>query len=166
MPLACGSTRRPRNRVFSPEEGRMSRLLSLFAVIAVAAVAAPGATSADDPLQSSLDALAAWDPGFAALAADPPSAGNQMVVGSLKFRLEAEQAFEHIRISAHSGPAGEDPKGQVHITSTVPGLETDEIGDVVCVDAIGRVSPFIGPTAFVWARLREPHQGFPFVQLQ
>ena len=143
----------------------MNRLIALLVVIAVAVVAVPIATSADDPLQSSLDDLAAWDPAFGALAATPP-AGHQMAVGSLRYRLdEFDQGYEHFRISAHSGPAGEDPKGQVHITSTVAFAEIDAKANVICLDVVTAPPPFIGRTAFVWARFEEPHLGNQFVNL-
>ena len=154
----------------------MRRFLVLLVVAALASAAVPAANGdvVDDLLQSSLNDLIAWDPEFATFD-PPPSSGHDFVVGSQKVTLPGTTSFQHIRVSAHSGPAGEDPKGSVKITyrePTFPGGAGDLYGDVICLTVFS--PPFFVPaTAFVWARLRQPvtvYQPYlatyTFVQLQ
>src|ERR1043165_492624 len=89
----------------------MERFVALLAVVIGSAIVTPIA-SPDllGDLQSSLDDLVAWDPGFAPFA-DPPPDGHEFVVGSQTDTFGTE--YQHIRLSAHSLPGGVDPKGQV-----------------------------------------------------
>src|SRR5919198_2895086 len=117
----------------------MARLFALLAAVACAAVVAPMARGdlIDDLLQSALNDLVAWDPGFAPFA-DPPPAGHEYVVGSHKVTLGDQ--FQHIRVSAHSLPGGVEPKGAVEITFTTTTGTVDLKGDVDCLN----VGPGIG----------------------
>ena len=145
-----------------------ARLVVLVAAIACAAVVVPGARGyvIDSLLQSALSDLVAWDPGFAPFA-DPPPSGHDFVAGSQKVTAPNGD-FQHIRLSAHSDSQGNNPQGQVQVTyraASFPGGAGDVRGNVICLNMFGP-GFLIPPTAFVWARLREPHMGLPFVQLQ
>jgi hypothetical protein len=141
----------------------MKRVLTVLVISIAAALAVPIA-SADlvGSLQSSLDDLVAWDPGFAPYA-DPPPSGHEFVVGSQKVTLGTQ--YQHIRVSAHSLPGGVDPKGQVEVSVNVGTVTTDVIGDVDCLN----VGPGIGPPgqteADVDAVLRQPYMGHTHVAL-
>lgn len=153
----------------------MKRLVALFAVVLAAAVVTPFA-SADlvGDLQSSLDDLVAWDPGFAPFA-DPPPDGHEYVVGSHKESLPNGE-FQHVRVSAHSLPGGVNPKGQVEVTFDSPLFtfyfggpsQAHLIGDVDCLN----VGPGIGQAehpgqteADVDAILRTPYGTNTHIQL-
>src|SRR5437763_6461787 len=112
----------------------MHRFVTLFAAAAAAAAFAVPTVNADltnTLLQSALNDLVAWDPGFAPFA-DPPPDGHEYVVGSHKVTLGDQ--FQHIRVSAHSLPGGVDPKGQVEITFTTATGTVDLMGDVDCLN--------------------------------
>src|SRR2546429_7188471 len=71
------------------ERGNMNRFFAaLAAVLAVVIITVPVATAdlTGDLLQSALNDLVAWDPGFAPFA-DPPPDGHEYVVGSHKVTL-------------------------------------------------------------------------------
>jgi len=110
----------------------MKRLVALFAVVLAAAVVTPFA-SADliGGIQSSLDDLVAWDPGFAPFA-DPPPDGHEYVVGSQTDSFGTE--YQHIRLSAHSLPGGIDPKGQVEVTYHTSTRDIVFMADVDCLN--------------------------------
>jgi hypothetical protein len=147
----------------------MSRFFAVLAVMAVSVIAVPtvSADLTDDLLQTALDDIAAWDPEFAALApASPPGSGHDFVAGSHKvtFQSPTVSAFQHVRVSAHSGPAGENPKGSVRVSFDVPwfGGEGDVKGDVICL----RVAPLLtGFEARVSALLQQPFNGDTHVTL-
>jgi hypothetical protein len=126
----------------------MSRLLLAFAVSAVVlSLLAPaaGADTGGILAQSSFDELAA------------PGPGHDFVVGDQ--RVTHEGSFQQVRVSAYSGPAGEDPKGSVRVTppsSSFGGV--DLRGDVVCLNVTGSY-------AQIAALLTEPFQGSAYVTL-
>lgn len=150
----------------------MNRLFASLVIVAAAIGAAPAARAdlTDDLLQASLNDLVAWDPGFAPFASDPPpSSGHDFVVGSQKVTVPASDNFQHIRISAHSGPTGQDPKGMVQVSYRslmFPGGSADVYGDVICLNVISPPLFLPPPTAFVWARLRQPIGTWTYVQLR
>jgi len=100
--------------------------------------------------QTIFDQLVAWDPEFAELApAEPPDAAHDFVVGSKKVTYISD-AFQHLRVSAHSGPSlldeqgeplapGENPKGTVRLTVSFPELFFDVKGDVECLFVNGNI---------------------------
>jgi hypothetical protein len=120
----------------------------------------------DDLLQAALNNLVAWDPGFAPFA-DPPPSGHDFVAGSQKVTT-ATGEFQHIRVSAHSGPQGQDPQGKIQVTYRVaayPGGQGDVRGNVICMNMFGP-GFLVPPTAFVWARLTQSYMGYTYVQAQ
>jgi hypothetical protein len=141
----------------------MKKLLVGLAAAATAfVIAAPtGANITDLVLKAAMDDLVAWDAEFAEIAPTAsPAADHQFVAGSQKV-TQATGNFQHVRVSAHSGPAGVDPKGSVRVTfdsPAFPGTTGDVKGDVVCLDV--NVNQ-----ARVAALLRQPHQGFTHVTL-
>lgn len=140
---------------------------AIAAAAAVAAVAIPIAAAdlTGNLLQSALNDLAAWDPGFAPFA-DPPPDGHEYVVGSHKVTLGDQ--FQHIRVSAHSLPGGVDPKGQVEITFTTGTGTVDLKGDVDCLNVgpgTGQLQHPGQTEADVDAVLRQPYQGNTHVRL-
>ena len=77
--------------------------------------------------------------------ADSP---RDKAVGS--FKGEGGDIFEiHARFSAHSGPAGEDPKGHANVDFTEPAGTHRLRGELVCLAVSGNVAQMI-------FRLREP----------
>jgi hypothetical protein len=145
----------------------MNKLLAVF-VVAMASSAVTSVRAQDvypPQFQSAFDAVVAWDPEFGELApASPPGPGHDFAVGSQKVTLPNGD-FQHVRVSAHSGPAGEDPNGSVRVsysTPSVPGAfpgdEGDVKGDVVCLKVTGI-------EARIAALLREPFMGFSYVTL-
>ena len=144
------------------------RLVVLLAGVVCAAAAAPGARGdfLDQLLQSALNDLVAWDPGFATFA-DPPPSGHDFVAGSQKVTT-ASGEFQHIRVSAHSGPQGQDPQGKIQITYQVaayPGGQGDVRGNVICINMFGP-GFLVPPTAFGWARLTQAYRGYTYIQAQ
>ena len=142
--------------------------LALAAVAVAAAVLCVVSTASADlvsDLQGSLDALVAWDPGFAPFAADPPPDGHEFVVGSQKTENPFAGEYQLIRVSAHSLPGGVDPKGQVEVTYHTPTRDIDFMADVDCV----HVGPGTGgppqQEADVDAVLRQPYMGNTHVSL-
>jgi hypothetical protein len=139
-------------------------LFPAFAVVALAVGAAPKA-GADDIVTilfgPIFDELVAFDPVVAELAPDPPPGpGQDFAVGSQKV-TEADGDLQHVRVAAHSGPAGQDPRGQVRVTSTETGLfggPFEVQGSVTCLSVTGN-------TARVAALLTQPHMGFSHVTL-
>jgi len=127
------------------------------------AVVPPPVTASSAPVidvQTVFDQLMTWDVEFAALAPiSLPGPGQDFVAGSLRVTVPATGDFQHVRISAHSGPSGEDPTGSVRATTTFsPFGAFDLRGDVTCVDVTGN-------NAFVAARLGEPFMGYTHVTL-
>jgi hypothetical protein len=145
--------------------------LALAAVAVAAAVLCVVSTASADlvsDLQGSLDALVAWDPGFAPFAADPPPDGHEFVVGSQKTENPFAGEYQLIRVSAHSLPGGVDPKGQVEVTYHTSTRDIDLMADVDCLN----VGPGTGVAqnpgqteADVDAVLREPYMGNTHVTL-
>ena len=140
---------------------------ALAAVLAVAAIAVPVATAdlTDDLLQSSLNDLVAWDPGFAPFA-DPPPDGHEYVVGSQTDTFGTE--YQHIRVSAHGLPGGVDPKGMVRVTYHTSTTDIDFMADVDCLNVgpgVGRPFPPDQNEADVDAVLRTPYMGNTHVRL-
>ena len=140
----------------------MRKVLAALAVSALGLFAAPAVSGAVTDLlfQQAFDELVAWDPAMAALApASPPGPGQDFAVGSHKV-TDVSGDFQHVRVSAHSGPSGEDPKGSVRVTfdSFLFGGAGDLKGDVVCLDVSG-------PQARVAALLREPYMNNTHVTL-
>jgi hypothetical protein len=128
----------------------------LAGVAAATTIVVLGAPSAGADLtrlliQSAMEDLIEWDPEFAEIAPTAsPESHHQFVAGSLK--VSDGQAFQHTRVSAHSGPGGIDPHGSVRLTHNIGGSVVDVKGDVECVDVLGRV-------ATLNARLRVPRPG-------
>ena len=139
------------------------RRLVVAVAIALGLVAAPtaGATVTDLLYQQVYQQLVAWDSEMATLAPSAtPSSGHDFAVGSHKV-TQPSGNFQHVRVSAHSGPGGEDPKGSVRVTfqhAVFPGGVGDVKGDVVCLNVTGNRAQLV-------AVLREPHQGFTHVTL-
>jgi hypothetical protein len=99
-------------------------------------------------IEAAMDDLVAWDPGFAEIAPTAaPASDHQFVAGSHK--VTAGELFQHIRVSAHSGPGGVDPHGSVHVTHNFEGTVVDVKGDVECLGVDAAV-------AILNARLRRP----------
>jgi hypothetical protein len=121
-------------------------------------------TDSADPidvgLQTALDDLVAWDPVLIELAPDPPPGpGQDMAVGSQK--VTQPSGFQHVRVSAHSGPSGENPRGNVRVTYQSPfllGGSADVKGSVTCLAVTGT-------SANVAALLSQPFMGFTHVTL-
>jgi hypothetical protein len=65
--------------------------------------------------------------------------------GSVKVTNDVFECVQHINFSAHSGPSGEDPKGQVHLTvdCTLLGGTFKVKGDVTCLNVVGSVASII-----------------------
>jgi hypothetical protein len=129
-------------------------LVGLVAAATTVAVAAPPvtATITDLFIQSAMNDLVAWDAGFAEIAPTvAPASNHQFVAGSHKVVVttDAGTFFQHVRVSAHSGPAGADPHGSVRVTFDFGFDAADVKGDVTCLDVEGN-------TARLAARLREP----------
>jgi hypothetical protein len=100
--------------------------------------------------QTVFDQIVAWDPAFAGFAPTvPPASGDDFVAGSQQ-RTDSLGDYQHIRVSAHSGPNGEEPTGSVEVTlSFTTGVNVDVKADVTCL--------FVGSNfAQVAALLREP----------
>jgi hypothetical protein len=140
---------------------------ALAAVLAVAAIAVPVATAdlSGDLLQSSLNDLVTWDPGFAPFA-DPPPDGHEFVVGSQTDTFGTE--YQHIRVSAHSLPGGVDPKGQVQVTYHTSTRDIDFMADVDCLNVGPGTGQLQNPgqtEADVDAILRTPYMGSTHVTL-
>jgi len=77
-------------------------------------------------------------------------------VGSVRIIIpdQSQQEFlQHVRFSAHSGPSGKNPKGQVHLTLRLPPFETVVKGKVTCLSVTGTV-------ARIAAKLDEPSTFF------
>ena len=82
------------------------------------------------------------------------SPDQDKVTGSTKFILPPNPFFTdaHVRIEAHSGPAGEDPRGQFY-------LEEDPLsfgGEVTCLTVSGN-------KATIGGRVDRSRPGFPVV---
>jgi hypothetical protein len=140
---------------------------ALAAVLAVAAVTVPVATAdlTGDLLQSALNDLVAWDPGFAPFA-DPPPDGHEYVVGSQTDTFGTE--YQHIRVSAHSLPGGVDPKGMVQVTYHTSTRDIDFMADVDCLNVgpgTGQLQHPGQTEADVDAVLRTPYMGNTHVTL-
>jgi hypothetical protein len=139
----------------------MKKLLVGLAAAATAVVLAAPTVSAnitDLFIQNAMDELVAWDAEFVEIAPTAsPAADHQFVAGSQK--VTQGEFFQHVRVSAHSGPGGVDPHGSVRVTFNFAG-GIDVKGDVTCLDVIGN-------TARVAALLREPgpFRGTTHVQL-
>jgi hypothetical protein len=103
---------------------------------------------------ATLFALAALSP---AASADP---GGDFAVGS--YQVTAPSGFMHVRVSAHSGPVGENPTGSIHVTFASSllfgGIPGDVKGDVDCLFVING-------QANISARLAEPFLGQTHVTL-
>ena len=109
-------------------------------------------------------------PGVAAATHTPASSGpHDKAVGALKVTTHSG-SFKHVRVSAHSGPAGENPNGQIHVTfQGVFAPAGDVKGRVVCLQVSGNVArvaalldqPFEGAThvTLIITDLGEPQQG-------
>lgn len=156
----------------------MSRFFGVLAVAAIWVVAAPaaganvlaydpqavpaaGAILPDALFESAVDDVMAWDTELAALApTSSNNVGHDVAVGSQRV-TQMSGDFQHVRVSARSGPAGEDPTGSVHVTyqsPVFPGGAADVKGDVDCLEVNGIV-------AAVAAQLREPFMGNTHVTL-
>jgi hypothetical protein len=92
-----------------------------------------------------------------------PAAGasspEDFALGSQK--VVNQYGFQHVRVSAHSGPNGENAHGWVHITyssSVLPGGTADVTGEVDCLFVING-------QANISARLSEPFLGLTHVTL-
>jgi hypothetical protein len=146
--------------------GTMSRFFTVLAVVAVSVIAVPtvSADTTDVAFHTAVGEQLGWDAEFAQLSpASTPGAGHDVAVGSLKVVSEIPGGgFQHVRVSAHSGPAGEDPEGSVHVTFDSPllfgGNAGDVRGDVVCLNVTGAI-------AVVAAALRQPFMGNSHVTL-
>jgi hypothetical protein len=113
----------------------------------------------DSFVSSALSDVSAWDPEFAALAPDPQPGGHDLLAGSQK--VTDASGFQHVRVSAHSGPLGQDPTGEIRVTfdsTLLPGTTADVRGDVDCLSVTGNV-------ARVAALLRQPFMGNTHVTL-
>lgn len=98
-----------------------------------------------------------------ALLASPAGAAppGDSAVGSNKV-TQPNGDFQHINVSAHSGPAGENPRGNVEIkyrSAFFPGGEAHGKGRVTCLNVISATQ------ALVAAELREPIEGNTHVTL-
>lgn len=85
---------------------------------------------------------------------------NDSAVGSNKV-TQPSGDYQHVTLSAHSGPAGEDPKGHVQAkfqSGFFPGGEGHVIGDVMCLSVSGN-------QARIAALLKEPHEGNTHITL-
>jgi hypothetical protein len=144
----------------------MSRYFAVLAVVAVSVIAVPtvSAEITDVVFHTAVGEQQGWDAEFARLSpASTLGAGHDAAVGSLKVVSEVPRGgFQHVRVSAHSGPAGEDPEGSVHVTFDSPllfgGNAGDVRGDVVCLNVTGAI-------AVVAAALRQPFMGNSHVTL-
>lgn len=141
----------------------MRKYLAMLAIAAFglfAATALGGAMPSATFLQA-FNEIVAWDPEMATMAPDQPvTSQHDFAVGSQKVTQPIGD-FQHVRVSAHSGSAGEDPKGSVRVTfqsAFFPGGAGDLKGDVVCLNVMAN-------QARVAALLREPHQGNTHVTL-
>ena len=89
-----------------------------------------------------------------------------MAVGSARVTQPGGD-FLHVRLSAHSGPSGENPGGSVRVSfklpvlSSFPGGEGSLKGDVTCL----HMTSLVPQEARVAARLREPFNGNTYVTL-
>jgi hypothetical protein len=101
---------------------------------------------------------------FASAGLAGAASEHDFVAGSLKVTVPPNlgvPGFEHFRVSAHSGPHGEDPFGSVRLTIDHPflfGSPADLKGDVDCLSISGNIAELA-------ARLRQPHMGFSHVVL-
>ena len=130
----------------------MTRLRVALFVAAMFTSAAPMLRAADDvsDFQTAFEAIVALDPVFAELApSTAPGPGHDFVVGSKKVP-SAGGAFQHLRVSAHSEPSvvdeqgvavapGENPKGSVRLTVSLPDFSFDVKGSVECLFVNGNV---------------------------
>jgi hypothetical protein len=125
---------------------------SVTLLIGVMWMGAGPAVRADTVLdfETAFNELVGWDPELAELApAAAPDPAHDFVVGSKKLTY-VSGAFQHLRVSAHSGPSlldeqgeplapGEDPKGSVRLTVSFPELFFDVKGDVECLFVNGNI---------------------------
>jgi hypothetical protein len=129
----------------------MKKLVAGLAAATTLVVVAPSTVSGDVTgllIQAAMEDLVAWDPEFAEIAPTAaPESHHQFVAGSQK--VTEGELFQHVRVSAHSGPGGLDPHGSVRLTHNLEGTIVDVKGEVECLDVVSAV-------AILNARLRGP----------
>jgi hypothetical protein len=130
----------------------MRRRILFALTLVVGVIVFPGNASATDDLldfQLAVDEMLAVDPTL-----DPPpnDGKHDFVVGGFQDAFGFNNG-----ISAHSGPAGEDPTG--HVSSTHPNLKNKIREDVVCVAVLGKLAA-VGVRGQQWfsAGSRSPQQ--------